>query len=101
MIHVIASIYIKEGKRSEFIDIFKANVPDVLQEKGCLEYVPTLDTPSGLPLQKLNDRVVTILEKWESLEHLHTHLSAPHMLSYKDQVAGLVEKMTLKILEPV
>ncbi|MBM9616466.1 antibiotic biosynthesis monooxygenase [Desulfobulbus rhabdoformis] len=99
MIHVIASIYIKEGKRAEFIGIFKANIPNVLQEKGCLEYVPTLDASSGLPPQELNDQVVTIIEKWESLEDLHAHLSAPHMLTYKEQVENLVEKMTLKILE--
>lgn len=99
MINVIASIHIKEGRRSEFIDIFKSNVPHILEEKGCIEYVPTLDVPTGLPPQELKNNVVTIIEKWESLKELQAHLSAPHMLTYQEKVKDLVEKVSLKILE--
>ena len=98
MINVIASIHIKEGRLSEFVEIFKSNVPNVLEEKGCIEYVPTIDVPTGLPPQELNKNVVTIIEKWRSLEDLQAHLSAPHMLAYKDKVKDLVEKITLKVL---
>ncbi len=98
MINVIASIHIKEGRRSEFIDIFKSNVPLVLEEKGCIEYVPTIDFHTGLPPQELNKNVVTVIEKWESLGDLQTHLSAPHMLTYREKVKDLVEKVSLKIL---
>ena len=99
MINVIASIYIKDGRRAEFVEIFKSNVPDVLEEKGCIEYVPTIDVPSGLPVQELNDNVVTIIEKWRSLADLKAHLSAPHMLAYKEKVKDLVDKTSLKVLE--
>ena len=99
MINVIASIYIKEGKSKEFIDIFKSNIPNVIEEKGCIEYVPTVDVPTGLPPQELNSNVVTIIEKWKSLEDLQTHLSAPHMLEYREQTKNLVEKMSVKILK--
>ena len=98
MINVIASIHIKEGRLSEFIEIFKTNIPKVLEEKGCVEYVPTIDIPTGLPLQKLNNNVVTIIEKWGSLEDLQTHLTAPHMLAYKEKVKDLVDKVSLKVL---
>ncbi len=98
MITVIASIYIKEGRRSEFIEIFKSNIPNVLKEKGCIEYVPTIDVPTGLPPQELNNNVVTIIEKWDSLEDLQAHLSAPHMLAYKEKVKDLVDKVSLKVL---
>jgi quinol monooxygenase YgiN len=101
MIHVIASIHIKKDRVPEFIEIFKANMPAVLKEKGCLEYVPTIDVPSGLPPQELNGSVVTIVEKWESLEDLRVHLAAPHMLVYKEKVRDLVDKVTLKVLEKV
>ncbi len=67
MINVIASIHIKEGRLSEFIEIFKTNIPKVLEEKGCVEYVPTIDVPTGLPPQDVNSNVVTIIEKWRSL----------------------------------
>lgn len=99
MISVIASIQIKEGRLAEFIEIFKSNIPNVLQEKGCLEYVPTIDVPTGLPPQELNQNVVTIIEKWECLEDLRTHLSAPHMLAYSQKVKDLVENRSLKVLK--
>ena len=99
MINVIASIQIKEGLLSEFIEIFKSNIPKVLEEKGCIEYVPTIDVPTGLPPQELNNNVVTIIEKWDSLKDLMAHLSAPHMLAYKEKTKNLVDKMSVKILE--
>lgn len=99
MINVIASIHIKKGQLPEFIDIFKSNIPNVIKEKGCIEYVPTVDVPTGLPPQELNNNVVTIIEKWGSLEDLKAHLSAPHMLAYKEQTKDLVEKMSVKVLK--
>jgi quinol monooxygenase YgiN len=99
MINVIASIHIKAGRMSEFIDIVKSNIPHVVKEEGCIEYVPAIDVSSGLPLQELNKNVVTIVEKWASLENLKAHLSAPHMVSYQEKVKNLVEKVSLKILE--
>lgn len=99
MISVLASISVKTGKRREFLEIFKANVPNVLAEKGCVEYMPMVDIASGLAPQQLDEHLVTIVEKWESLEHLKAHLVAPHMLSYKEQVEGLVEDVSLKVLE--
>jgi len=86
---------------SEFIEIFKSNIPNVLEEKGCIEYVPTVDVPTGLPPQELNNNVVTIIEKWDSLEDLQTHLLAPHMLAYKENVKDLVDKVSLKVLREV
>ena len=98
MINVIASIYIKKDKVREFIEIFKSNIPAVLKEKGCVEYMPTVDFPTNLSPQELNESVVTIIEKWRSFEDLQSHLSAPHMLAYKEKVQDLVVKMSLKIL---
>ena len=99
MINVLASIQIKEGQLSKFIGIFKSNIPNVLEEKGCIEYVPTVDTPTGLPPQELDKNSVTIIEKWNTLEDLQAHLTAPHMLAYKEEVKDLVEKLSLKILK--
>ena len=98
MIHVIASIYIKEGGVAEFVEIFKANVPAVLAEKGCIEYAPTVDVATGLPPQEVNDNVVTIIEKWESVDALKAHLAAPHMVAYQGKVKGLVDKVTIQVL---
>lgn len=98
MINVIASIHIKKGRVSEFVEIFKSNIPNVLEEKGCMEYVPTIDISTDLPPQELNPNIVTIIEKWGSIEDLMAHLATPHMLSYREKVKDLVDKMSLKVL---
>lgn len=101
MIHVIASIRVKKGKVPEFLGIFKANVPNVLEEKGCIEYFPAVDVDAGLPPQILDENLVTIVEKWEDLESLRVHLVAPHMLAYREAVGDLVEEVSLKVLQGV
>ena len=98
MIHVLASIQVKPGKKNAFLEIFKTNVPNVLQEEGCVEYSPAVDIDSGLPQQVLNENIVTIIEKWETLENLEAHLKAPHMLAYREKVQDLVEGTSLKVL---
>ena len=99
MIHVIASISIREGRLSEFLDIFKSNIQNVIMETGCIEYVPAIDVHSGLPTQTVNANVVTVIEKWDSLENLKNHLSSPHMLTYREKVKDHVETVSLKILK--
>jgi len=61
--------------------------------------VRTIDVPSGLPPQEQNENVVTIVEKWECLEDLRVHLSAPHIRVYKEKVKDIVNKVTLNVLE--
>jgi quinol monooxygenase YgiN len=101
MINVIAAIEVKEGKRDEFLKIFKANVPKVLAESGCIAYSPTLDFNTGLPVQPpVRKNVVTIIEAWESLDHLKAHLKAPHMLEYKEKTKDMVNGLTLTVTEP-
>jgi len=98
MIYVLASVRLKEGANEKFLEIFKANIPAVRAEEGCLEYVPTVDIGANLPPQQLDPAVVTIVEKWESVEALHNHLQAPHMREYRDKTKDLVDDTVLKIL---
>lgn len=99
MINVVASITIKAGERDKFISLFKANLPAVHAEEGCIEYFPAIDVELGVPTQDLNENVVTIIEKWESLDHLKAHGVAPHMLAYRESVKDIVEGMSLKVVE--
>lgn len=101
MINVIASIHVKDGQLDKFIEIFKSNMPAVLGEKGCIEYIPTVDLPTGLPPQELNKNVVTIIEKWRSAEDLNAHLSSAHMLEYKEKTSDIVESLVIKVLKEV
>jgi len=99
MIHVLASITVQSSKRDAFLEIFKANVPKVLEEEGCVEYSATVDFPTEVPIQEIDENVVTAIEKWETFPHLQAHFTAPHMLEYRAKVEGMVEDVTLKILE--
>ncbi len=99
MINVIASITVKPGKREEFLDIFKSNLAAVHAEDGCVEYFPALDVELGVPTQEMNENVVTIVEKWETLDHLKAHSVAPHMLAYKERVKDIVESVSLKVVK--
>jgi quinol monooxygenase YgiN len=101
MISVIASIRIKADRLSQFIEIVKANVPEVRKEKGCIEYTPATDIDSGLPVQKFDKSVVTIVEKWDSVEALKAHLKTPHMLAYREKVKDIVEDLSIKVLQGV
>jgi quinol monooxygenase YgiN len=90
---------VKKGRLAEFLGIFKSNVSAVRQERGCIEYYPAIDVNAELPTQKLEENVVVIIEKWESLEALRDHSFSPHMLHYKEKVKELVEGVSLKVLE--
>jgi quinol monooxygenase YgiN/lysophospholipase L1-like esterase len=99
MVFVVATIELNPGIREAFLGIFNANVPNVLAEDGCLGYEPTIDVASGIPAQEApRDNVVVIVEKWASLEHLRTHLTAPHMGVYREKVKDLVKKVNLQVL---
>ena len=98
MVCLIATVHVKPGRRDEFLEAFKSNLPAVVTEKGCIEYFPTVDAPADLPPQQLDENAVTILEKWESLGALSDHLAAPHMAAYRERVKDIVVGLELKVL---
>ena len=100
MIHVVAQIEIKDGKQQAFLDEFRKLVPVVLQEEGCIDYGPTVDAETDIDRQHTDDTVITIIERWESLDDLKAHLVAPHMATYRERVKDYVARATLKILRP-
>jgi len=99
MIYVIATIEIAPGKREEFLAHFRAIVPLVRAEEGCIEYGPAVDVETNIPAQgDLRENVVTVMEKWESIDHLEAHLVAPHMNEYRSKVKPIVAGSKLQIL---
>lgn len=101
MLHVLATIDLEPGKRSEFLTHFHWVTPFVRAEDGCIEYGPTVDVKTPFAAQPpIRDDVVVVVEKWASLTHLQTHMAAPHMAEYRERVKGLVRKVTLHVTEP-
>lgn len=101
MIHVIAVITAKPGKREEILKHFRANVPAVLAEQGCIEYGSAIDADPALPVQaKYGPDTFLAIEKWESIEALKAHAAAPHMAAYAAKTKELIASRVIHILAP-
>jgi quinol monooxygenase YgiN len=101
MIRVLATIEVHPGRGQEFLRIFKELISKVLAERGCREYQPMIDVETSIGAQiPLRPDVITLVEAWEDLESLESHLIAPHMLDYRKAVKELVAKVSLQVLQP-
>ena len=98
MIHVVAIITAKPGKRDEILKNFKANVPAVHAEKGCIEYGATVDTDGG-PFAKFGPDTFVVIEKWESMDHLKAHGASAHMKAYGEKNKDLVANRAIHVLQ--
>jgi quinol monooxygenase YgiN len=101
MVHVIAVITAKPGKRAAILEAFRANVPAVRAEKGCIEYGAAIDADPALPVQtKYGPDTFLAIEKWESLDALKAHAVAPHMQAYAAKTRDLIASRVIHILSP-
>jgi quinol monooxygenase YgiN len=101
MIHVIALITAKPGKRDEVLKHFRANVPNVHAEKGCIEYGAAVDANPALPVQtKYGADTFVVIEKWETMDDLKAHAAAPHMAAYGAKTKELLASRVIHILSP-
>ncbi|HYD56398.1 MAG TPA: putative quinol monooxygenase [Burkholderiales bacterium] len=101
MVHVIAVITARPGKRDAVLEAFRENVPNVLAEPGCIEYAPAIDTEPAPGFQTtLGPDTFMAIEKWESMEALKAHAAAPHMAAYGAKVKELVASRVIHILSP-
>ena len=91
MIHVIAVITAKSGQRESILTHFRANVPAVRAEKGCIEYGAAVDLNPALKFQTAyGPDAFVVVEKWESPEALAAHAAAPHMAAYAGKTRDFI-----------
>lgn len=101
MICVIATVNLKEGTRSAYLNELRKIIADVHKEQGNIEYAANVDAASGLPFQMpARPDTVVIIEKWESLDDLKKHMTAPHMISYTQATKGMIQSVQIQILDP-
>ena len=87
MIHVLAFVSTKPGLREEVLGHFRANMPAVHAEKGCIEYQPVVDAADGGAMQApLGDDTFVVIEKWETMDDLKAHAASSHMAAYGERV---------------
>ncbi len=100
MIYVVATIQLSSGQREAFLTLQRDLLPLVQAEAGCIEYVPTVDVALGEPPKTpLRENVVVMQEKWESLDALKAHLTAPHMLEFREKAKALVVGAKVEVFE--
>ncbi len=100
MIHVVAVITAKPGQREAILAAFRANMPAVHAEKGCIEYGPAIDAEFGGFQTKFGPDTFVVIEKWESAEALKAHAAAPHMAAYAAKTKELIASRVVHVLQP-
>ena len=101
MIHVVAVLTAKPRKRDEILRHFRANVPNVHAEKGCIECGAAVDEPAAPAwASKYGADSIVVIEKWESVDALKAHAAAPHMKAYAEKVKDLLAGRAVYVLSP-
>ena len=101
MIHVLAIITAKPGKREAILREFRANVPAVRGEKGCIEYGPAIDAEGIGGFQtKFGPDSFVVIEKWESTDALKAHAAAPHMAAYAAKTKEMIQSRVIHVMSP-
>ncbi len=101
IVHVVAVLTAKPGKRAEVLAAFNENVPAVHAEDGCIEYGATIDTEGIGSLQTpFGPDTFVVVEKWQSLAHLGAHGASPHMAAFAARVKDLMADRVIHVLSP-
>ncbi len=101
MIHVIAILTTKPGQRDAVLELFRANVPAVRSEAGCIEYGAAVDADGLGGFQtKFGPDTFVVVEKWESVDALKAHAAAPHMAAYAAKTKDMMAGRVIHVLSP-
>jgi len=101
MVHVVAVITAKPGMREKILQAFRANVPAVRAEKGCIEYGAAIDADPAASFQtNWGPETFLVIEKWESMDALKAHAAAPHMAAYGAKTREYIANRVIHILQP-
>ncbi len=97
----MAIITAKTGMRDQVLEAFRANVPAVHAEAGCIEYGATIDAEGVGDLQtRFGDDTFVVVEKWQSLDALKAHAAAPHMAAYAAKTKDMLASRVIHVLSP-
>jgi quinol monooxygenase YgiN len=100
MLHVVAIITAKPGQREAVLQAFRANVPAVHAENGCIEYGATVDADFGGFQTKFGPDTFVVVEKWASAEALKAHAASPHMAAYAAKTKPMIANRVVHVLAP-
>jgi quinol monooxygenase YgiN len=98
MIHVVAIVTAQSGQRAPLLEAFRAIIPLVRIEKGCIEYNATVDVAGAEPA--FGPDTFVVIEKWKSPDALREHGASAHMVDYGARTKDLVASVTVHVLDP-
>jgi quinol monooxygenase YgiN len=102
MVHVLAMITAKPGRREELLALFNANVPAVHAEEGCIEYGAATDVDVlGRFQAMLGPDSLVVIEKWASAGALQAHAASSHMKEYAAKSKDLIAARAIHVLSSV
>ena len=101
IVHVVAVLTAKPGRRNEVLALFHDIVPTVLAEQGCIAYEATIDTKDGSATQaEYGVDTFVVIEKWEGLSALRAHSASRHMAAFADRTKDMMASRAVHILSP-
>ncbi len=99
LVHVLAVITTKTGKRAEVLANFNANVPAVHAEDGCIEYGAVVDCADASTFATAyGSDTFVVIEKWSSLDHLKAHAASAHMKAYAEKNKDLLADRKVHVM---
>ena len=99
MIKVLAILTAQPGRREELLALFRANVPNVKAEAGCIEYQPCVDAEGfGGAQAALGPDTFVAVETWADAAALKAHFTTPHMVEYAKASKPLLAERKIHIL---
>lgn len=102
MIHVVAVITAKPGMREEILKAFRANVPAVLAEDGCIEYGAVVDTDQPPAFHTpIGPDTFFVVEKWSSMAALQAHATSAHMAAYGARTREFIASRKVHVLSGI
>jgi|SRR3954471_3403246 quinol monooxygenase YgiN len=101
MIHVLATIRTAPDRREDVLKAFRALIPQVRAETGCIEYGTAVDLENVVDNQpSARADIIMVIEKWQDPDALRAHLVAPHMQQFREKVKDLVASVEIRVLDP-
>ena len=91
MIIVSGTATFKDGALNEIRDEMEAMITASRAESGCIDYRYGLDT--------LNSNEMVVLEYWDDWAALEAHFNTPHMVKWREALAGVVISRDIKACE--
>lgn len=102
MIHVVAILTAAPGAFDTVLQRYRAVLPAVHAEAGCIEYRIAVDHPKAGPFRAaFGPESLVVIEKWDDMASLDAHSRTAHMQALNAVVKPLLTRREVHVLRDV